>query len=220
MSSMWPDNGHRGLIDGPAGALEVRYGAPAIDSEPTALAVICHPHPLHGGTMTNKVVTTLDRLFAARGMATLTFNFRGVGQSTGTHDDAHGEQDDLRAVIAEGRARLGQPQLWLAGFSFGSYVAAAVAAADPPAGLISVAPPVTKWGFAEIGDPGCPWWVLQGSADEVVEAQAVYDYVAAHPARPELIQFDAAGHFFHGRLIELRDQLNLALDQATPGPVR
>lgn len=216
MTQRWPDNGHRGLIDGPAGTLEVRYGAP--DGGAAAeLAVICHPHPLHGGTMTNKVVSTLERLFIARGMATLIFNFRGVGQSTGTHDDARGEQDDLRAVIAEGRARLDQPKLWLAGFSFGSYVAAAVATLEQPEGLISVAPPVTKWGFAEVGDPGCPWWVVQGEADDVVDPQAVYDYVHQHPAQPHLIRFDGAGHFFHGRLIELRDQLNQALDSGAPG---
>ena len=214
MTSDWPDNGQIALIDGPVGQLELRYGRPAEagSTEIGELAVICHPHPLHGGTMSNKVVTTLERLFQGRGLATLCFNFRGVGRSTGDHDDARGEQDDLRAVVAEGLRRLPSARLWLAGFSFGSYVAAAVAQQVRAAGLISVAPPVSKWGFADVGDPGCPWWVLQGAEDEVVDPQAVYDYVARHPAGPQLIRFDGAGHFFHGRLIELRDRLNQALD--------
>lgn len=217
MSPSWPENGSVGLIDGPVGKLEVRYGGPG-QGQPDQLAVICHPHPLHGGTMTNKVVTTLERTLIGRGMATLCFNFRGVGRSEGKHDDARGEQDDLLAVIAEGRQRLALNQLWLAGFSFGSFVAAAVATKIKLDGLISVAPPVSKWGFDQLGDPGCPWWVLQGSEDEVVEAQQVYDYVAAHPAKPELITFDGAGHFFHGRLIELRDRLNQALEARLDRP--
>lgn len=164
--------------------------------------------------MDNKVVTTLEKLFLQRGCATARFNFRGVGQSAGQHDEARGEIDDLRAVVAQAQAWLPGLPLWLAGFSFGSYIAAELAAESAPAGLVTVAPPVSRWGYEEMGPIDCPWWVVQGDADEVVDPQAVFDYVSARAEAPTLIRLDGAGHFFHGRLIELRDRLLAALPES------
>jgi alpha/beta superfamily hydrolase len=207
----WPANGQAVLLDGPAGALEARYGQP--DSPLEGIAVLCHPHPLFGGSMDNKVVTTLEKVFLQRNCGTLRFNFRGVGQSEGVHDEARGEIDDLIAVVAHARALAPQAPLWLAGFSFGSYVAAALAADDPATvGLVTVAPPVSRWGYTGLGPIGCPWWVVQGDADDVVDPQAVFDYVGRRPEQPRLIRLEGAGHFFHGRLIELRDRLLAALE--------
>ncbi len=210
----WFEHGQTAMLAGPVGVLEARYGRP--DGDLQGIAVICHPHPLFAGTMDNKVVTTLEKVFLARHCGTLRFNFRGVGQSAGAHDEARGEIDDLAAVVEH--ARLLEPELplWLAGFSFGSYVAAALAEQSAPRGLVTVAPPVSRWGYAGLGPVDCPWWVVQGDADDVVDPQAVFSYVAARPEQPQLIRLDGAGHFFHGRLIELRDRLLAALEEDSP----
>ncbi|MCB1627025.1 MAG: alpha/beta hydrolase [Xanthomonadales bacterium] len=207
----WPTGAGPTLLTGPAGTLEARLAAP--EGAPRALAVICHPHPLFGGSMDNKVVTTLERVFLARDCATVRFNFRGVGGSAGVHDDAQGEVDDLRAVVQQAQDWLPGLPLWLAGFSFGSYIAAARAVEGGVAGLVTVAPPVSRWGYAGLGPVPCPWWVVQGDADDVVDPQAVFDYVEVRPEAPTLLRLDGAGHFFHGRLIELRDRLLAALPE-------
>jgi hypothetical protein len=210
----WPEHASQRLLDGPVGALEARFGRP--DGELKGIALICHPHPLFGGSMDNKVVTTLEKVFLARHCGTLRFNFRGVGQSAGEHDDARGEIDDLAAVAEHARSLQPELPLWLAGFSFGSYVAAALAEQTPPAGLITVAPPVSRWGYAGLGPIACPWWVVQGDADDVVDPAAVFRYIADRAEQPHLIRLDGAGHFFHGRLIELRDRLLAALAEDSP----
>ena len=110
----------RATIPGPAGAIEIAAQVPAA---PTAVAVIAHPHPLFGGTMDNKVVTTLARTFVEAGAATYRMNFRGVGATEGKHDEGRGETDDLVRVIAHARGEFASLPLWLAGFSFGGAVA-------------------------------------------------------------------------------------------------
>lgn len=199
------------LIDGPTGPLELRL-LPA-EGEPRRIAVVCHPHPLHGGTMDNKVVYTLTRTLAARGAMTVRFNFRGVGKSAGVFDHGNGEQDDLDAVVTWLRA---QPQaaglpLWLAGFSFGSFVAAISANRVHTEQLISIAPPVQRFDFDRHPLPTCPWLLVMGDADEVVAPQAVFDWAAGLPGNARMIRMAGAGHFFHGRLVELREQLEAAL---------
>ena len=199
-------------IAGPVGRIEVAISAP-LSKPPTALALICHPHPLHGGTMQNKVVTTLERSFHGLGCLCVRFNFRGIGQSEGSYADGIGEGDDLAAVLSFVRAQLGAQAitlpLWLSGFSFGSYVAARMANALHAARLLSVAPPVQSWDFTQIAMPTMPWTIIQGDADEVVAAQAVYDFAANLEPAPQLITM-AATHFFHGVLPELRAQVQLA----------
>ena len=149
------------LLPGPAGDLEVRvdFPAPAADAEPVApaaFAVVCHPHPLFGGTLTNKVVHTLARACNDCGMPSLRFNFRGVGASAGTHDGGPGEVDDALAVIRHGRERWPRANLWLAGFSFGAAVAVRASTVAAPAALVAVAPAVDRMDIGAVA-PACPW---------------------------------------------------------------
>lgn len=194
------------LIAGPAGQLDVRLLQPAVAIR--ALAVVCHPHPQHGGTLDNKVVYTLTRWLAERGALTVRFNFRGIGRSDGGFDHGQGEQADLAAVVAWLRSQ--QPDalpLILAGFSFGSYVAAAQATALNASHLISIAPPVQRFDFSRVPLPTCPWTIVMGDADEVVDSQSVFDWAETLPANARLLRMAGAGHYFHGRLVELRDLL-------------
>lgn len=192
------------LLPGPVGAIECASAAPAPEVARAGCAIICHPHPLQGGSMTNKVVTTLERTLLELGLATVRFNFRGVGASAGTYDHGDGETDDALAIAAWLARVRPHDALWLAGFSFGSYVALRAAAQLPVKQLITVAPAVTLRNFAALRAPDCPWLVIQGEADEVVDPAAVYAYVAIHDPPPTLVRMPEAGHFFHRRLIELR----------------
>ncbi len=193
-------------IPGPSGPLEALISCP--DTEPVAaVAVICHPHPLHGGTMQNKVVHYLARTLSELGLRTVRFNFRGVGASAGAYGHGRGEQRDLRAVLQWVRARAVDDELWLAGFSFGSYVALREAAAGDVQRLITVAPPVESFDFAALEVPACPWLLLQGEADEVVSAQAVLRWARGVVPKPEIVALPDVDHFFHRRLHRLRDAL-------------
>lgn len=196
------------LLSGPAGAIEARLQLPPAGG--ARVAVICHPHPLHGGSMDNKVVSTLVRTWRDAGLATLRFNFRGVGASAGSHAHGEGEVDDLLAVLHWLQADQGAGQVWLAGFSFGAWVAAAAAQRLPPGlalqRLVLVAPPVQYPGFAGL-EPPAGTLVVQGGDDEVVDAAAVAAWVASRRQPPELIRLDKTGHFFHGRLSELKAEL-------------
>ena len=192
------------IIKGPAGDLELLSACPARDSEKQASAVICHPHSLHGGSMQNKVVHTLARTYGELGLRTVRFNFRGVGASHGSFDHGIGETADLYAVIDWLRRHRPQDQLWLAGFSFGAYVAARAAAQAKPAHLVSVAPPVGMYDFTALTQPLCPWLIMQGDQDEVVDAKAVQRWAEQLSPMPDLVMFPDAGHFFHQRLNDLR----------------
>jgi uncharacterized protein len=193
-------------IAGPVGSLEALLEDPQI-TPPTGFGVICHPHPLHGGTMQNKVVHTLARALQEQGLPTLRFNYRGVGQSQGAYDEGRGERDDAVAVINWGRARWPQLPLVLAGFSFGALVALGAAAVAQPVRLILVAPAVTRAPFAEITPPSCPWLIVQGDADELVDYREVQSWAARFTPPPVLRVLPGVDHFFHGRLHELRDAL-------------
>jgi len=196
------------LIDGPAGVLEALLEDPQASSplSPAAgFAVVCHPHPLHGGSMHNKVVHTVARACQERGMPTLRFNYRGVGASAGTYDEGRGEIQDALAVVAAGRARWPDAALTLAGFSFGAAVSLCAAAAAAPARLISVAPAVMRAELASIARPACPWLIIQGEADEIVPSREVQAFAARFEPPPQLVILPGAGHFFHRRLDELRD---------------
>jgi uncharacterized protein len=192
------------LIDGPAGVLEALLEDPQL-SAAAGFAVVCHPHPLHGGSMHNKVVHTLARACQERGMPTLRFNYRGVGTSAGSYDEGRGETEDALAVVAAGRARWPKLALTLAGFSFGAMVSLRAAQVAAPARLISVAPAVTSTGFASITRPRCPWLIVQGAADEIVNCRDVQAFAARFEPPPQLLVLPGVGHFFHGRLPELRD---------------
>jgi alpha/beta superfamily hydrolase len=204
----------RCTIAGPIGPIEAVIETPAglAAEQVTRFAVVCHPHPQHGGTMDNKVVTTLARSFHDLGLPTLRFNYRGVGASAGSFAEGIGETDDALAVLAHGRARFPSAQPWLAGFSFGGRVALRVAthatAADV-ARLITVAPAFTGYYEtpADVPVPACPWLVVQGDADEVIDAAAVIAWVQALQPAPQLAVLAGVGHFFHGQLDALQQQV-------------
>lgn len=203
-------------IDGPVGRLQGRL---EYNSSPAFIGVVCHPHPLFGGTMDNKVVTTLCRAVRDGGGAALRFNFRGVGESQGVYGEGLGEAEDLLAAIHWMQSRFAGLPVWLAGFSFGSYVAAQVATSQAITAqavvtqtdkdqllthLLLVAPPVHHFDFQSVTETRCPVTVVQGDDDEVVDAKEVHDWAQQSPLAPDLIRFPSCGHFFHGKLTELK----------------
>jgi alpha/beta superfamily hydrolase len=192
-------------LAGPAGSLETRLEFPAdVSAEFPVFGVACHPHPLFGGTMDNKVTHTIARAMMECGAPAFRFNFRGVGKSGADFDEGRGECDDLVAVVAEGRRRFPNAALWLGGFSFGAFVALRAAERVEPVKLIAVAPPVERFDLGEVVHPDCDWMLAQGDADDVVPPQAVLDWAAAQPRKPRLHVLAGAGHFFHGKLHELK----------------
>jgi alpha/beta superfamily hydrolase len=207
------------LLPGPAGVLEAATALPAPADARRGTAIICHPHSQQGGTMHNKVVTIIERSLRELGLATVTFNFRSVGASTGTFDDGNGETDDVLAIAAWVQEVRSDADLWLAGFSFGSYVAARAAAQLPLRQLISIAPPVNRWDFAGVAPPACPWLIVQGEADEIVDPAAVYAFVEAQQKPPTLVRMPDTSHFFHRRLMDLRGVIKNGVRANLPPPV-
>ncbi len=197
-------------LAGPAGGLESLIETPVSgeDSQAAqvaAFAVVCHPHPQFGGTLDNKVVHTLARAFNQLGAPAIRFNFRGVGTSAGTYDDGRGEIQDALAVVAWGRARWPGAALWLGGFSFGGSVAVWAAGEAAPARVVAVAPGITTIDVTGAVPPACPWLIVQGDADEVVPPQVVLAWSRTLVPAPEVAVLPGAGHFFHGRINDLRE---------------
>lgn len=196
-------------ILGPVGQLELLVTEPKVDAE-TAVAVICHPHPQFSGTMDNKVVTTLHKVFNELDMPTIRFNFRGVGNSEGEFADTVGEIADTVAVLDWAKEQYPNRQIYLAGFSFGAYVSYAVATdtkyADKLTCLVSITMPQYS-GLATLPTPNCPWILVQGEADEVVAAEEVFAWLDSLAKKPTLIKMPETSHFFHGKLVELRELL-------------
>lgn len=192
------------FIDGPAGRLEaVCETPPGVDLD--GAVVVCHPHPQHGGTMHNKVVHTLARAFHRLGFAVLRFNFRGTEKSEGHFDEGVGELDDAMAAIDWMRAKHPHSPLWLAGFSFGAAMAVRAAGRTGVDGLISVAPAVSRFASGLATQPRCPWLIVQGDEDELVTVDETIEWVNGLQPGPELLVLPGAEHFFHGRLIDLRE---------------
>jgi alpha/beta superfamily hydrolase len=198
-------------LSGPAGRLECVVGRPEI-SPKKVVGIVCHPHPLHGGTMNNKVVTTVCRSFQKLGVWSVRFNYRGVGQSEGSYGDVAGECQDLMAVIDQVKQLFADHTILLAGFSFGAFVAAFAATKIHPARLISIAPSVVNMDYSTLPTMPCPWLVIQGEQDEIVSPEAVYQWAAQVKPPVELIRISGVGHFFHGKLINLREVLMGALE--------
>lgn len=198
------------IIAGPAGQLEAIISTPARDQH-QAIAIICHPHSLHGGTMQNKVVTTLAKTFDHLGLPTVRFNFRGVGKSEGHYAAGIGETDDLLAVAKWVAEHYPDYALWLAGFSFGSYVSARATPYLPVKQLVSIAPPIRGFEFEPWPQITCPWIVVQGDQDEVICAAEVYAWIETLDPKPTLIRMAGASHFFHGQLGELQNLLQTTL---------
>jgi len=193
-------------IPGPTGSLEALLEEP--DGRPVErFGVVCHPHPQFGGTMENKVVHTLARSLQELGAPTVRFNFRGVGASAGAFDHGDGETQDALAVVDWCQARWPGAQLWLAGFSFGSFVAARASTQRATSRLITIAPPVQRFDFSVFPAPQCPWLVVQGDADELVDHHAVMAWTQQLQPAPTVRVLPGVDHFFHGRLHELKEVL-------------
>ena len=200
----FPDAAAELRLAGPAGDLEAAVEVPAPQDERAGTAVICHPLPVQGGTMHNKVVVMIERSLRELGLRTVRFNFRGVGNSAGEFDEGRGETLDLLAVAEWVQKVRPNDALWLAGFSFGSYVALLAARHLPVKQMISVAPPVGRWDFSAAIAPPCPWLVVQGEDDDIVEPLKVYEWVDGMADKPTLVRMPETGHFFHRRLMDLR----------------
>jgi alpha/beta superfamily hydrolase len=181
------------IFDGPAGLLEGALHLP--DAAPRAVAVVAHPLPTMGGTMENKVVTTLTKAFAELGFAALRFNFRGVGKSGGEFDEGNGEIEDVLAVVRHARQEFGHLPLILAGFSFGGYVQARAAQQLHPQRLVLVAPAVGRLAMPHVPHNTL---LIHGEHDDVVPLADVLDW--ARPQHLPIVVLPGAEHFFHGRL--------------------
>jgi len=188
-------------VHGPAGAIECAVDAP-VEQAPRGVAVLCHPHPVHGGTMDNKVVQTLARAFVQLGYRTVRFNFRGVGKSEGAWDEGRGEVDDALAVI--GATRDAHLPLVLGGFSFGAAMASQAAERLPEGQraerLVLVGPASVNFRVAPVPEDTL---VIHGEADEVVPLQATLDW--ARPQTLPVVVVPGVGHFFHGQLALLKN---------------
>jgi alpha/beta superfamily hydrolase len=194
---MTPRTTERLTVRGPAGAIEVVRNVPG--PAPRGIALVCHPHPLQGGTLDNKVAQTLAKTFFALGYAAVRFNFRGVGQSDGAFDDGIGETDDALAVLADAQSRFGESlPIALAGFSFGSYVQTRVALRVEAERLVLVAAAVKRFPLQSVAPDTI---VIHGEEDDVVPLADVFEW--ARPQQLPIVVFPGCGHFFHGRLPQL-----------------
>ncbi len=184
---------------GPAGLIEGVVHTP--DEIACGIAVVAHPLPTMGGTMENKVAVTLAKAYAELGCVALRFNFRGVGASAGEFTGGAGEEQDLIAVVNYAREQFGDDlPVLLSGFSFGGYVAARAAQHLHPQHLVLAAPAVGRFAMPTVA-PGT--LVIHGEQDEVVPLADVLEW--ARPQHLPIVVLPQAGHFFHGRLTQLRD---------------
>jgi hypothetical protein len=197
---------HSITLEGQAGSLEAVFSVPESCSTQYA-ALIGHPHSLQGGTMNNKVVTTLARVFKELRIPSLRFNFRGVGQSAGSYDEGIGESEDMLLLAKAWQNKQPDLRFIFAGFSFGSYVAYRTAAQCPQSALITIAPPVHHYDYNEFQPDLASWLILQGDADEVVPYALVKEFAQQRATQLSMISFSDTSHFFHGKLIELKAQL-------------
>lgn len=194
------------LIQGPAGQLELLLSYPDGNSpDGSPVVIISHPHPLYGGTLTNKVVHILAKGVGDLGLASVRYNFRGVGDSEGQFDDGRGETEDLLAVAAWVRAQHPGSPIWLAGFSFGAYITINAYQQANAERLILVAPPTTLYDISGVTGLSVPCAILQGGQDEVIDPLAVTRWVEGLDPRPDYHWIESAGHFFHGQLNVVRD---------------
>lgn len=192
-------------IQGKAGKLEVLYqrgeaGKPAV--------VVCHPHPLYGGTMRNKVVYWVARSFEDMGYTVLRFNFRGVEQSEGTWGEGQGESDDVVSTLDWLAQEHPESPLWLAGFSFGTYAGLLAAHQDKRVQrMFAIAPAVNLWSFDFMGDETRPLTVISGTNDEIVPFEKVQAWIKTMPNHVTFISIDGAGHFFPAHMTTMMELL-------------
>ncbi|MGQ0699544.1 MAG: alpha/beta hydrolase [Panacagrimonas sp.] len=206
----------QGLIAGAAGHIECLVAMPK--GEPRGLAVTCHPHPLFGGAMSNKVTYSMASMALKHGMVSARFNFRGAGLSEGRHDNARGETDDCVTVAEWLRTQRPDLPMLLTGFSFGAFVSLNAATRIRPAALVSIAPPFGRYfdNAPQPPHPGCPWMTVHSRDDDVVSFEETRTILATYEPAPEQVVVDGAGHFFHGRLPDLQQAVLPFLQRLWP----
>lgn len=219
--SGFPEKETRLFIPGPEGQLQaiVTPAKKVVTDESLnaangreTVAIVCHPHSLMGGTMNNKVVHTVARTHRDAGHHVVRFNFRGVEQSEGEYADGVGERQDLLAVMAWVAEQAPGAQIYLAGFSFGSFVAAstlrlALGAGYPVKHLLLIAPAVENYPFGSLTEFAVPMVMIYGDKDEVVDATKIAQWYETVGTEKQMACLSEAGHFFHGRLPELKSKI-------------
>jgi alpha/beta superfamily hydrolase len=185
-------------IPGPAGPLEALLDEP--ESEPRAVAVFGHPHPLHGGTMHTKALYQAAKAMPRIGVAALRFNFRGVGASAGTFDAGAGEKDDFRAAVDFAQQRYPDVPVWAAGMSFGAWIAMTTGADDSRVSLLlGIAPPVDRYDFEPLKHCMLPKFIIHGENDELISIKLIRKLYAQLPEPKELAVIEDANHLFEGK---------------------
>lgn len=190
------------------GHLEAEINEP--EGSALGAAVVCHPHPIYGGTMHTKAVYRAAQALVDAGLVALRFNFRGVGTSTGSHDEGYGEREDVRAAIDWLEARWPQLPLFVGGFSFGSAVGMSWGAEDPRVvALLGIGLPIDQDGYdySFLEDAGKPVLVVHGEDDEFGSGERVAGLLAPLGAHITLVRVPGADHYFTDRLDELREAI-------------
>jgi len=192
------------FLPGPAGKLEALWEQP-VSARTDLVGLVCHPHPLFGGTLHNKVVHHTARALQELGLAVLRFNFRGTGTSQGTHDHGRGEADDVRAALAWLEEQTPGAQVLLAGFSFGAWVGLRVGCEDERVkALLGVGLPANDSDFSYLASCAKPKLVVQGTRDQYGARESVEAVLARAPDPKKLVWIAAADHFFARHLEALR----------------
>jgi len=201
------------FLDGPAGRLEALHEGPEEDVDIVRAAVVCHPHPLFGGTLHNKVVFRLARAARNAGSVVLRFNFRGVGQSGGKHDDGRGEQDDVRTAVQFMRERHPKLPLVLSGFSFGASMSLHVACKDGGfEAVIAAGTPVNRSTFGFLSDCSTPKHFIHSTNDEHGSRERMEAAFEAAHGPKKLDWIEAKDHFFVDNLDEFERCAQRAFD--------
>jgi len=204
------------FLEGPAGRLEAMLWTSRRASPPMA-AVVCHPHPLYGGTLHNKVVFQVAKTLHGLGLPVLRFNFRGAGLSEGEHDNGKGEQDDVRAALDFLAAEFAGLPLVLAGFSFGAWVGLRVACEDERVSeVVGLGLPVDNSDLSYLRGCGKPKLFLQGGNDQFGSRANVESLIAALPEPKRLVFVEGADHFFAGHLRQVDAALRAWMNERHP----
>ena len=211
---------HRSLfLPGQAGRLEAMLWTPA-SANPDLVALVCHPHPLFGGTMHNKVVFQAAKALHRRGIPALRFNFRGAGQSEGEHDKGRGEQDDVRTALDFLAAEFPGRPILLAGFSFGSWVGLAVGCEDESVSdLIGLGIPVNSVSLSYLRECHKPKLFIQGGSDQFGSQENVNELFDGLPEPKKLVVVEQADHFFTGKLDQMTAAIGAWLNERYPNRI-
>jgi alpha/beta superfamily hydrolase len=197
------------FLEGPAGRLEAILWTPTGEARPPLAAVVCHPHPLFGGTMHNKVIYQTAKALDALGIPVLRFNFRGAGLSAGVHDRGQGERDDVRAALNFLGSEFPGVPLLLAGFSFGAWVGLRVGCEDPRVShLIGLGIPVNSTDFSFLRQCDKPKLFVHGSNDEHGDIEKVRALIPTLAGNNRLAVVAGVDHFFTGKLDQLPRAIN------------